>query len=78
MNKLYYKLLARVLLYKFNKFRFQGKQKNAFKKRLMRHRLSKAGMNIFCEIHSLENSCGNKYLISTGSYLKLKTKKVYK
>lgn len=78
MNKLYYKLLSRVLLYKFNKFRFQGKQKSAFKKRFMRNGLRKADMNTFWEIHSLEKSRGNKYLISTGSYLKLKAKKVYK
>lgn len=34
MNRVYYRLLARILLYKFNKYSFQGRQKKAFKKKV--------------------------------------------
>ena len=34
MNRVYYRLLARILLYKFNKYSFQGRQKKLLKKGL--------------------------------------------
>lgn len=47
INKSYYKLLARILLYKFNNYRFQGVQKKGFKKRFMHPAIRKANMKEF-------------------------------
>ena len=75
MNLLYYKLLARILLYKFNKYTFSSKQKAAFKKRFMRPALRRANMKEFWSLHEEVKNSSNKYLRQTGSYLMPKVKR---
>lgn len=75
MNKSYYRFLARILLYKFNKYYFQGNQKIAFKKRFMRPALKKIDMKDFWIIHEDVKIKSNRYLIATGSYLRKNGKK---
>lgn len=76
MNKSYYSLLARILLYKFNKFHFQGVQKT-FKKRFMRPAFRRANMKEFWSLHQELKSKSNQYLRSTGFRLLTKPKHYY-
>lgn len=77
MNRVYYRLLARILLYKFNKYSFQGRQKKAFKKRFMRPALRRANMKDFWSLHEEVKNGSNKYLRLTGSCVMPKLKRYH-